>query len=73
MPTTPIIKLMECSFALLDLIQPEIIKGFGGDLKWHFTKLAGLKGIFDTNIEAFDPSSALVRSTYEAVIYLVCI
>ncbi len=45
---------------LSDLIHPQMVKGFDGDLKWHFTKLAGVKGIFDTNIEAFDPNTTLV-------------
>lgn len=45
---------------LSDLIHPQMIKGFDGDLKWQFTKLAGVKGIFDTNIEAVDPTTTLV-------------
>ena len=45
---------------LADLIQPQMIKGFGEDLKWHFTKLPGAKGIFDANIAAFDINQTLV-------------
>jgi hypothetical protein len=56
---------------LSDLIHPQTVKGFDGDLKWHFTKLAGVKGIFDTNIEAFDPNTTLVCSYTTHTMYFM--
>ena len=49
-----------CLSLFVDLIQPQTIKGFGEDLKWHFTKVTGAKGIFDANIEVFNPNQTLV-------------
>lgn len=61
-----------CPSTLADLIQPEMIKGFGGDLTWHFTKVAGAKGIFDVNTEPFDPKHALVCQLVCITILLCC-
>ena len=60
MPTFHSCTIKLSAVPLSDLIHQQMIKGFDGDLKWHFTKLAGIKGIFDTNTEAFDPNSTLV-------------
>ena len=67
---------LQWDIPLSDLIDPQMVRGFDGDLKWHFTKLAGVKGIFDTNIEAFDPNATLVwsYSTLRIIllVFLVC-